>query len=491
MPIAFDTTGWQQHDRATWFNPGNGDQVTLSYFDLVPDLPASLDDLPKLRHDLAVVVGEVGCLIEAHVVRLGDVPALLQVVKVPLPNQPSGQVFLGSFTVPKADSSAVLKLQAAERGMTGMREAVLVAQLGFENWVMPHPYAPEVQGRLPFHAGDDPRFDPQFADHPLSRLRAWAHHVVRTARVDPRFAALPPFRPAAQPPAAQPPAAQAPAPQPPADTGAADTSADVTGPTSPADFTAPPTPTPPADFTPPGESPAAPEPEPAAPEPSNPAAPPGPAVGSTLTTVVPGLPIGGYLPLWVGEQCTFWRMSDPEAVLDKLGLGALARTPLTDRRFRDLVALDASSATITLLDRYRAEDGSTGGSVVRLTRVSGQEAHQALTTDTLLDAFCRLGRISLAAAERGEHVTLEPGTHNGDLAEPYVLLAVEEHEGRPVATARTAPPPPPDTPMWQGTAAVTAPATRESVEAGGLLAMYAMNTWGEHPLRLCLTFGPR
>ncbi|MFJ6675974.1 hypothetical protein ACIQMJ_33155 [Actinosynnema sp. NPDC091369] len=414
MPIAFDTTGLHHHDQNTWVNPTTGDQVSLSYFDLVPDLPASLDDMPKLRHDLAVATGEVGCLIEAHHVRLGDVPALFQVVKVPLPNQPSGQVFIGSFTVPKAGSSAVLKMQAAEQGRTGMREAVLVAQLGFDGWVMPHPYAPEVQGRLPFHKGDDPRYDAQFADHPLTRVRAWAHHVIRTARVDPRFAELPPFSPGA-----------------------------------------------------------------AVPE-----------VGSTLTTVVPGLPVGGYLPLWIDDECTFWRMAEPDVVLGKLGLGALARTPLTDRRFRDLVALDESSSTIMLPHRYRSDGGGIEGVVTGVTRVAGVEAHEALTTDTLLEAFRWIGRVSAAAAERGEYVAVEPGTHTADLAEPYVLLAVREHEGQRISIAQTSPTPPAETPMWLGQASLNAPATPETVEAGGLLAMYAMNTWSEHPLRLCLTFTP-
>lgn len=422
MPIAFDTTGFNHHDRTTWVHPATGDQVTLTYLDLVPDLPASLDEMPKLRHDLAVTTGEVGCLIEAHHVRLGDVPALFQVVKVPLPDQPSGQVFIGSFTVPKADSSAVLEIRAAEQGPTGMREALLAAQLGFDGWVMPHPYAPEVEGRLPFHKGDDPRYDQQFADHPLSRVRAWAHHVIRTARVDPRFAALAPFSPAA--------------------------------------------------------APAAPVPAPV------------PEVGSTVTAVVPGLPVGGYLPLWVDDECTFWRMDEPEVVLGRLGLGTLARTPLTDRRFRDLVALDESSATITLLDRYRSQDGGIAGRVSGLTRVTGREAHEALTTDTLLEAFRWIGRVSAAAAERGEYLAVEPGAHTSDLTEPYVLLAVQEHEGRQVSIAQTAPTPPAETPMWLGQASLNTAATRESIEAGGLLAMYAMNTWDEHPLRLCLTFTP-
>ncbi len=203
MPISFDTTGFRQLSQNTWQHP-SGDQAELAYYNLVPDLPAGLDDLPKLRHDLALIHGESGCLIEAQLVQLVGVPALLRIIKMPLRDQASGQVFVCSFTIPKANCSAVLQFGAIERGTTGMREGVLAAEIGFQNWLRPHPYAPELQGVLPFHAGDDPRFDSRFPDHPLSRVRAWAHHVVRTARVDPQFAALPPFQVQAPP---QPPVA--------------------------------------------------------------------------------------------------------------------------------------------------------------------------------------------------------------------------------------------------------------------------------------------
>ncbi|GLZ32706.1 hypothetical protein Lesp02_48940 [Lentzea sp. NBRC 105346] len=193
MPITFDSTGFQQHEQHSWYHPATGDQVSLTYFDLVPDLPAPLEDLTRLRHDLAVITGEVGCLIEAHVVPFGGLQALYQVVKLPIPSQPSGQAFIASFTLPKATCSAVLKCQATEQGTTGVREAMLMAQLGHDGWFIPHPYAPESQGRLPFHRGDDPQFDAQFTGHPLSRVRAWARHAAATAQVDPRFAALPAF----------------------------------------------------------------------------------------------------------------------------------------------------------------------------------------------------------------------------------------------------------------------------------------------------------
>lgn len=62
-------------------HPGTGDQVSLLYIDVPPDLPRGLDELAALRHDLAARTAESGCLIEAHVVSLQGLPALLQVLR--------------------------------------------------------------------------------------------------------------------------------------------------------------------------------------------------------------------------------------------------------------------------------------------------------------------------------------------------------------------------------------------------------------------------
>ena len=185
----------EQYDERTWFDPRTGDQVSLTYIGLVPDLPAGLDELPLLRHRLALETAEVGALIEAHVVFIDKVPALYQLLKVPIPDQDSGQAFIAAFTVPKATCSAVLRIQCAEGPTTGVREATVFGQVGVDNYVRPHPYAPDVAGRLPWHVADDAQWDGQFPDHPLSRARAWAHRTMATARIDPAFARLPPFRP--------------------------------------------------------------------------------------------------------------------------------------------------------------------------------------------------------------------------------------------------------------------------------------------------------
>lgn len=195
MTITPDTTGFQP-DGDSWTD-AYGDRMSVHSFELVPNLPASLDDLPRLRHGLAVETAEVGGLVEAFVVTLDGAPALLQVVKLPYPDRP-GQVFIATITVPKATASVVLKLIAAEGPMTGAREAAVLSDVIGETgspdaFYAPHPYAPQSQPRLPWHRADDPRLDERFPDHPLSRARRWLRHVLATARLDPAFAALPPF----------------------------------------------------------------------------------------------------------------------------------------------------------------------------------------------------------------------------------------------------------------------------------------------------------
>ncbi|MEU3834488.1 hypothetical protein AB0E97_17785 [Streptomyces microflavus] len=86
-----------------------------------------------------------------------------------------------------------MKIQAAERGMTGMREAVVMAELGPESYFRPHPYAPEAQGGLPFHAADHAQWDAEFPDHPLTRVRRTLGALAEVVTVDPGFTALPPF----------------------------------------------------------------------------------------------------------------------------------------------------------------------------------------------------------------------------------------------------------------------------------------------------------
>lgn len=193
--LGVELPGYRPVDQDVWAND-EGDVLSLHFFGLPPDLPASLDDGPSLRAELTRLTAQAGGgLIEASVKSLGPLPALKQILKLPLPGQPSGQAFIGSFTVPRATCSTVVKIQAPERGMTGMQEALVMAQVGHDKYFRPHPYAPEVQGGLPFHAADHAQWDAQFPDHPLSRVRRTLDALAGAVQVAPEFAALPPFAP--------------------------------------------------------------------------------------------------------------------------------------------------------------------------------------------------------------------------------------------------------------------------------------------------------
>ncbi|MFI6695900.1 TerD family protein [Streptomyces sp. NPDC050433] len=198
MVVTFASAGLQRVDETTWLHSAHGDRVSLTVKNSPLTETAWLEDVPAMRRNLAASYAGMGCLIEAEAVVLGGVRGVAQVVKVPLPNAPTGQLFMAMIFLAKADSHAMIGYFAEERGITGVREAVILARSGAagrEGWVLPHPYAPEVQGALPYHRGDDPTWDAQFPDHPLTRVRAWVRSVTATATVDPAFAALPDFIP--------------------------------------------------------------------------------------------------------------------------------------------------------------------------------------------------------------------------------------------------------------------------------------------------------
>src|SRR5689334_8346690 len=106
-----DLTGFQQMDQYAWQH-ATGVVMTLHFFNLRPDLSASLRDPTALFAGTARHIAAAGGgMIDAAVEPVDGVPALRQLVKIRHP-QGHGQVFLGSYTIPRATCSTVLKLQA-------------------------------------------------------------------------------------------------------------------------------------------------------------------------------------------------------------------------------------------------------------------------------------------------------------------------------------------------------------------------------------------
>ncbi|MFJ1869296.1 hypothetical protein ACIOD1_32380 [Streptomyces sp. NPDC088097] len=191
-----DLTGFTEQEPGVWTD-ASGLVLSVHFFPLVPDLPAPLDSPEPLRYALARSVAGAGAgLIEAVVGRVDTLPALRQFVKVPRPNG-QGQVFLGSWTIPRAGSSTVVKAQAAEGGMTGLREAVILGRVGPEAYFTPHPYGPDVTGGPPHHVADHEQWDAEFPDHPLTRVREVLARITPTIGLHETFKTLPPFAPQA------------------------------------------------------------------------------------------------------------------------------------------------------------------------------------------------------------------------------------------------------------------------------------------------------
>jgi len=82
-----------------------------------------------------------------------------------------------------------LKMQCAEHGVTGIREAALIPKIVGEN-------------KIKFSIGkiegdwnpDDPRYDDLFPQHPLSRLRRVFSTLQPALRVDARTKSAPAFK---------------------------------------------------------------------------------------------------------------------------------------------------------------------------------------------------------------------------------------------------------------------------------------------------------
>jgi hypothetical protein len=205
--ITFDTFGWAPVHRDGARRAWQGDEVVLieNFFADRPSLP-SLDpdairvayedqaDEPDTRRGrlLRRVARREGDrtrkVIEVVVAREGSVPIVRTIVRLPLPDR---YLYSGSLTMPLAECSWVIQVQAPESGETGIREAVAFAQ--FLN-----------EGNAPAAGQDSPAdlmagFDAYDArwdgliDDPLSAVRRHIDLVEGSLRFAPPVLAAAPF----------------------------------------------------------------------------------------------------------------------------------------------------------------------------------------------------------------------------------------------------------------------------------------------------------
>jgi hypothetical protein len=206
--VTFDASGFafdgESDGARVWYTPA-GDGLGVWYFALKPDVDADVRSIEKVRRAVRSRVTSRGAaIVEVETTTTDGCLALRQIIKVP--QQPHGMTYIGSLLLPFRDFSFVVKVQCEERGTTGVREAIVLAEAmsdgrvtfdpkrkeALKGW-MQDPYDPALPSGFHRNLAEAPEYDLSFPDHPLSRLRPVLAHLELTLRVTKEVRESPPY----------------------------------------------------------------------------------------------------------------------------------------------------------------------------------------------------------------------------------------------------------------------------------------------------------
>lgn len=225
--VTFDTAGFQtsyiEERKHAWLNKA-GDVINISFVPLPPDIDANLDRPDEVRASYRSKYANTAGIIELDVLQIDICKSVRLIVK--LPHSSGGMAYIGSLTIPFRDFSFVITTQSLERGIAGMRDAVILdallasgqvnlasAESGamgrITSWLnrlrgkpvvlysipgwMQDPYDPTVQTHIMRNLSEDEKYDPQFPDHPLSRVRAMLRQILPSIRLNAELENVPAF----------------------------------------------------------------------------------------------------------------------------------------------------------------------------------------------------------------------------------------------------------------------------------------------------------
>jgi hypothetical protein len=202
--INFNTDGWQLTETSSsvikWQND-IPDGMSLNFFDLEPDIPASLNNVSVLQEKLWLEMKAQGVgLVSLEIVDIAGVSALKQIVKIPIPNQSNGLIYLASFTIPFALFSYVIKFQCQEWGPTGVRDSIIGNQALAAGQIKLGSGNGKIQGWTPYlnsdmNLAEKEEYDAMFLQHPLSRARRYLKNTQASIRIDTELMHVPKFIP--------------------------------------------------------------------------------------------------------------------------------------------------------------------------------------------------------------------------------------------------------------------------------------------------------
>lgn len=184
-----------------WLSPNEDAVASINFIKLVPDLPA-INDVNLLRDFYRSRLAQSnGGLIQVDIIKIHDIQSVKCIFKMRMDD--GRMVYSASITIPFGNCSFVLKVQAAEGGITGMREAVITNKLlasneiqftgeTIENWFS-DPYDPTVRTGNLMNRSEQEIYDKDFPDHPLSIARNVIKDLEDGISFGPEIGKLKPF----------------------------------------------------------------------------------------------------------------------------------------------------------------------------------------------------------------------------------------------------------------------------------------------------------
>jgi hypothetical protein len=177
--IAFDRTGMThegvQNGQSTW-TTADGDSL-FAWCNL-RSKPLARMSVDQMKRSIVSGLAEHPVkLVELSPITIDGCPVLRMIRKGP--QRPTDMTYTATLSFLFRDFAPVIAVMCPERGMTGLREAVLLDRLlGTGEVTITQP--PRIDGNW---NPDDKRYDPEFPEHPLSRARRLLAHVERTCRL--------------------------------------------------------------------------------------------------------------------------------------------------------------------------------------------------------------------------------------------------------------------------------------------------------------------
>jgi hypothetical protein len=200
--IEFSKTNWTLHEEnstnISWYNEFH-DPVRLQLFVTKPTWPFDLQNGSAAKQFFEQQSKEFsGAMIEMRVEKIQTLDVLVGIFKyrAPIPNS-LAIYYVGIIWIPFKDFTYQINFESLEKGTTGIREALVMAQDGVPDDMfeqapisiesMDEFFKLSRQNELKVIPSDDKKWDELLPDHPLTKVRNAIVEFFQNVKINPRL----------------------------------------------------------------------------------------------------------------------------------------------------------------------------------------------------------------------------------------------------------------------------------------------------------------